>query len=98
PPPPPLFPYTTLFRSPPFALIVEDAARVEAEVAADRAHIAVGRAGDDMGGLRHHRKVRDDLRVLGEFRKRHRSADFETTRVVARSEEHTSELQSRGHL
>ena len=30
--------------APPFALIVEDAARVEAEIAADGAHVAMGRA------------------------------------------------------
>ena len=30
--------------APPFALVVEDAARVEAEIAADRAHVAMGRA------------------------------------------------------
>ena len=33
--------------APPFALIVEDAARIETQVAADRPHVAVGRPGDD---------------------------------------------------
>ena len=44
-------------RAPPFALIVEDAARVEAEIAADRAHVAMGRAGDCGRRLRHDRIV-----------------------------------------
>ena len=53
--------------APPFALIVEDAARVEREIAADGSHVAVGRAGDVGGGLRHHRIVlrpRRDARRL----------------------------------
>ena len=54
--------------APPFALIVEDAARVEAEIAAERAHVAVGRAGDVGGGLRHHRIKLDDVGVLGDLR------------------------------
>ena len=37
--------------APPFALIVEDAARVEAEIAADRAHVAMGGAGDAVRGF-----------------------------------------------
>jgi len=40
--------------APPFALVIEDAARVEAEIAADRAHVAVGGAGDVRGRLRDH--------------------------------------------
>ena len=52
-------------RTPPFALVVEDAARVEAEIAADRAHVAMRRPGDVRGGLRDHRIVRDDVRMLG---------------------------------
>src|SRR6478672_6747409 len=41
--------------APPFALIIEQAAGVEAEIAADRAHVAMGRPGDERGRLRHHR-------------------------------------------
>ena len=64
-------------RAPPFALIVIDAAGVEAEVAADRAHVAVGRAGDVTGGLRHHRIVPDDVGVLGELREGDRGAELQ---------------------
>ena len=37
--------------APPLALVIEDAARIEAEVAADRAHVAMGRPGDRAGSL-----------------------------------------------
>ena len=36
---------------PPLTLIVEDAARIEAQIAADRRHGAVARAGDRLGGF-----------------------------------------------
>ena len=52
---------------PPFALIVEDAARVEAEIAADGAHVAVRGAGDVRGGLRDDGVVLVDRGVLGDF-------------------------------
>ena len=43
--------------APPFALIVKNAAGVEREIAADGAHVAVGRPGDVTGRLRHRRIV-----------------------------------------
>ena len=49
---------------PPFALIVEDAARVEADVAADGAHVAMRRPGDGGRRLRHDGIVRENARVL----------------------------------
>ena len=64
-------------RAPPFALVVVDAAGVEAEIAADRAHVAVRRPGDLRRRLRHHRMMLNDVRMLGEFGERHRGADFE---------------------
>src|SRR6185437_9975772 len=45
--------------APPFALIVENAAGIKAEIAADRAHVALGRPGDERGRLRKHRIVLD---------------------------------------
>src|SRR6185369_11244774 len=50
-------------RAPPLALIVEDAARVEAQIAADGAHVAVRGPGDRARRLRHHRMVLRDLAV-----------------------------------
>ncbi len=64
-------------RTPPFALVVEDAASIEAEIAADRAHVAVRRPGNVRGGLRDDRIVRDDRRMLGEFAERDGRADFD---------------------
>src|SRR5450759_5420033 len=62
--------------APPFALIVKDAAGVEAEIAADRAHVALGGAGDVAGGLRQYRIMLDDRRMLGQRGQPHRGADL----------------------
>ncbi len=65
--------------APPFALIVENAAGVETEIAADRAHVAVGRAGDVRGRLRHHRimrRRRPDARRARSAAPRRRSRAF----------------------
>ena len=67
--------------APPFALIVEDAARVEAEIAADRAHVAMRRPGDGAGRLRHHRIMPHHLRMRGKLGQRDRGADLERVRV-----------------
>ena len=69
--------------APPFALIVEDAAGVEAEIAADRAHVAVGGAGDVGGRLRQHWIMLYDRRMLGDFAEANRGADLERIRVGA---------------
>ena len=69
--------------APPFALIVEDAAGVEAEIAADRAHVAMGRPGDDGGGLRHHRIMPHHVGMLGKLGERDRGADLDDVRVGA---------------
>ncbi len=67
--------------APPFALIVENAARVEAKIAADRAHIALGRPGDMAGSLRHDRIMFDRLRMRGDFGELCRGADLELARI-----------------
>src|ERR1700722_10513565 len=67
--------------APPFALIVEDAARIETKIAADCAHVAMGRAGDMRGRLSHHRIVAHHVWMRGEFGERDRSADFESAGV-----------------
>jgi hypothetical protein len=67
--------------APPFALIVIDAAGVEAQIAADRAHDAMRRTRDLVCGLRHHGIMRAHLRVLGEFGERHRGADLDPVRI-----------------
>src|SRR5207244_12280219 len=83
PPRPPLFPYTTLFRSEPVELPQRPPRRPPVQrgggVLADAAHpldLAVG-----------HRGEARDVRVVAE-----------NLRVPVRSEEHTSELQSPDHL
>ena len=69
--------------APPFALVIEQAARIEAEIAADRSHVAMGGAGDEGGGLRHHRIVPRHVGMRGEFDELDRGADLERTRVGA---------------
>ena len=56
--------------APPFALIVENAARIEREIAADRAHVAVGRAGDMGRGLRHDRIMFRHIGMRGDLGER----------------------------
>ena len=63
--------------TPPFALVVEDAARVEAEIAADRAHVAVGGAGDVGGRLRDHGMMLVDGGMLGDLAQRDRGAELD---------------------
>ena len=67
--------------APPFALIVVDAAGVEGEIAADGAHVAMGRAGDVGRGLRHHRVVLHHVGMRGDFRQRDGGADLERLRI-----------------
>src|SRR5262245_40197808 len=61
--------------APPCALIVEDAARVEAEITADRRHGAVAGSGDRLGCLRHGPVVRRDQHLAGERDEGHAGAD-----------------------
>src|SRR5439155_19691090 len=80
-----LFPYTTLFRSEPRHLLGDARHRPSPRAArADAAHDGLGRD----GGVRSQRR-----RLHGGTR-----ADRSRHRRILRSEEHTSELQSRGHL
>src|SRR5262249_36137273 len=52
---------------PPFALIVENAACVEAEIATNGSHVAVCGAGDVRGSMCKDRVVLIDIGVLGDF-------------------------------
>src|SRR5207253_9313319 len=90
----PLFPYTTLFRSPPNADRLDETLRRWWRCRAAR-RIRDGRSTDCMKGAR--RKAceppnRSTYRAASGDRPRARRDPGE------RSEEHTSELQSRGHL
>src|SRR5207253_5421339 len=92
PPCPTLFPYTTLFRS------LGDGVAQQGHVALSGMplhELAVAR--EDAISLRHvirpHRKHDDEVRLSHV-----RHADSPSLRRALRSEEHTSELQSRGHL
>src|SRR5207253_10708558 len=93
----PLFPYTTLFRSPRSA---PEGARAGRDEAAARLAVRAARRGE------HARPV-----PAGEGRRAAAAGDLDPRRRLAgrqqgrrgtgpgpRSEEHTSELQSRGHL
>src|SRR5207253_9840995 len=89
PPPPasPLFPYTTLFRSRHDQLPAAAVAPVVCLRLADRdLHVALHdfAVHPDRRAARRDSEVRVDVRVAGH--------------AGLRSEEHTSELQSRGHL
>src|SRR5687768_17932235 len=79
-----LFPYTTLFRSPGAGDDVEGVTRVE--------HRRDGREAVGPGRVV---AVRDDLRRR---RERQQGVAAAIRRGAGRSEEHTSELQSRLHL
>src|SRR6185436_14304204 len=63
--------------TPPFALVIEDAARIETEIAADRTHVAVGGPGDMRGGLRDHGIMLVDCWVRGDLAQGHRGAELE---------------------
>ena len=68
--------------APPTALVVEDTARVEAEIAADGGHVAVRRTGDLRRGPRDCRKIAYDRIVLPECVERHRAADCQAVRAA----------------
>jgi hypothetical protein len=63
--------------TPPFALVIEDAAGVEAEIAADRAHVAVGGAGDVRRRLRDHGIMLVDGGVPGDLAQVYRGPEFD---------------------
>src|SRR6185436_3708097 len=63
--------------TPPFALVIEDAARVETEIAADRAHVAVCGPGDMRGRLRDHGIKPVDRGMPGDLAQGHRGAELE---------------------
>src|SRR5439155_25387149 len=75
------------------ALPILVAARIETEIAAQRAHVAEQGSGDELGGARDSVVVLSDGWVRTELREADAGPDH-----ASRSEEHTSELQSRGHL
>src|SRR5205809_4093875 len=85
-PRPPLFPYTTLFRS-----VARRAALIDAR--RQRPHL-----GDLVGDLLpHEMSAQPDLAALAD-EDLDRVGQPQVVRVEPRSEEHTSELQSRLHL
>src|SRR5205814_7294080 len=96
PPPAPLFPYTTLFRSGQLLLGLSDERdfgnRVYAVRVAGRVGVEVASEGEARGDApllhRDRRKTRKAYHV----------ADGKDVRLLRRSEEHTSELQSLRHL
>src|SRR6185503_819033 len=67
--------------APPFALVIEDAARIEAQIAADRAHVAVGWAGNRSCGLCDRGEFARHARMACELRQGHGRADFEALLV-----------------
>ena len=60
---------------PPFALVVVDAARIEAEVAADRGHRAVAGTCDASGGFRQGTMASADLGMVSQSTQCHHRAD-----------------------
>ena len=71
-----------LGRAPEERLVVPVAARVEAEVAADRAHVAQLRRRDRAGGLRERRVLRHHRRMRGDLGERRAGADAEPVAVA----------------
>src|SRR5262249_24790829 len=67
--------------APPFALVIVEAARVEADIAADRPHVAMSWPGDAAGGLRYYRVVPQHVFVRGELGELDRGPDLEGPRV-----------------
>src|SRR5262249_57711215 len=67
--------------APPFALVVEQTAGVETEIAAYRAHVAVGGPGDEGRRLCNNGIMRAHLRMRRKFRERDRGADFKPLRI-----------------
>src|SRR5207253_11474510 len=92
PPPPTLFPYTTLFRSPAHSVLLQ-----HAQVLCFLAGLSI-RAAEHQhaAGLRD--TVLDSPAHLAVERVREVKDHRTDNRAGYRSEEHTSELQSRGHL
>src|SRR5439155_26502192 len=91
PPRPTLFPYTTLFRSHPRRL--EDRVREHPEQTPKR-----GGEPLPLLDLSERRPLPDLPRMIHEHRVPARPEDAIRLAEERRSEEHTSELQSRGHL
>src|SRR5207253_11396529 len=94
-PSPPLFPYTTLFRS-EAAIAPRDVVAAQYDEIRPLAHQHVDRVRDIL--VRHPLAAMDvrehpDAKA-GEGRRK----TIDAQRHASRSEEHTSELQSRGHL
>src|SRR4029079_15632622 len=67
--------------APPVAVFIDQTAVIEAWMAAPRAHVAMGRPGDERGRLRHHRIMPDDLRMRGKLAQRDRGADLDRVRI-----------------
>src|SRR5262249_39091303 len=65
--------------APPFALVIEQATRIDTQIAADRSHVAMGGPGDEAGGLRHHRIAPRHLGMRGKLGELDRGADRERT-------------------
>src|SRR5438132_13234693 len=67
--------------APPFALVVVEAARVEAQIAAERSHIPMRGSRDEPSGLRHHRIVPHHLFMGGKLGELDRRADLKRARI-----------------
>src|SRR3712207_8021736 len=82
-----LFPYTTLFRSLSDITIRKDAGEVEVNIHTARPGIVIGKSGSEVDALRRelHRMTQKSVKV-------------NILEIKRRSEEHTSELQSRQYL
>src|SRR5207249_9694701 len=94
PPPPPLFPYTTLFRSHQHHRLRRGVAELQALEAVPPRAVDEDRRGVAGAALGH--RVHEAERV--EERERHVEREQEERHRRERSEEHTSELQSRFDL
>src|SRR5690606_41897483 len=86
PPPPPLFPYTTLFRS-PFRILCGIEVDILDDGSLDQDDDLLARLGIVVASV--HSRLKDDSATMTRRM---------TTAVANRSEEHTSELQSRENL
>src|SRR5207253_9034935 len=92
PPSPPLFPYTTLFRSgETCGHQIEDLSFAARQLRERHIHIPAGAGEEELHHAARDLRSEDDLTPADRF---DRPRDI----VLLRSEEHTSELQSRGHL
>ena len=68
-------------RAPPLALIIEETPGVETQIASDRAHVAMGRAGNAGRGLRQHGVMPHHLGMRGDLGERDGRADLDPLRV-----------------